>query len=244
MNASLKSGEGKNLMKILAIDSSAVSCSVAVSDGETISASDFVNNGLTHSQTLLPMVEKVLNKAELSVHDIDLFAVTNGPGSFTGVRIGVAALKGLAFSDNKPCVGISTLEAIAAGCDVPDVIVIACMDARRAQVYTATFESVTLKRLTPDEAVSIESLIPRIQSYKKEVYLCGDGARLAYSILGKQCENVFLVSDDKIYQNAENVCALALKYKHLAQDAALLVPTYLRPSQAERELKKRKESLV
>ena len=231
-------------MKILAIDSSAVSCSVAVSEGETVLASAFVNNGLTHSQTLMPMVEDVLQKAALSVHDIDLFAVTNGPGSFTGVRIGVAALKGLAFADQKPCVGISTLEAIAANCEAPDAIVIACMDARRAQVYTAAFESVSLKRLTPDEAVSIESLIPRIKSYPKKVYLCGDGARLAYSILGEQCENVFLVSDDKLYQNAEKVCALALKYKDLARDAALLMPTYLRPSQAERELKKRKESKV
>ena len=231
-------------MKILAIDSSAVSCSVAVSEDERLLASAFVNNGLTHSQTLMPMVAEVLRQAGLTVHDIDLFAVTNGPGSFTGVRIGVAALKGLAFADKKPCLGISTLEAIAANCDEADAIVIACMDARRAQVYTASFESVTLKRLTPDEAVSIESMIPRIKSYQKKVYLCGDGARLAYSILGEQCENVFLVSDDKIYQNAEKVCALALKYQDLAQDAALLVPTYLRPSQAERELKKRKESKV
>ena len=231
-------------MKILAIDSSAVSCSAAVSEDEHIVSSAFIHNGLTHSQTLMPMVQQVLAQAKLGVSDIDLFAVTNGPGSFTGVRIGVAALKGLAFAENKPCIGISTLEAIAANADIPDAIVVSCMDARRAQIYTATFESITLKRLREDEAVAVSSIADRVRSYERPVYLSGDGAALSYEILKDTCDNVFLLPEDKRYQNAEKVCKLAYNYRHQSIDSALLVPTYLRASQAERELKKRKETKI
>ena len=228
-------------MKILAIDSSAVSASVAVSEDERILASEFVNNGLTHSQTLLPMVEHVLKKASVSPENIDLYAVTNGPGSFTGVRIGVATVKGLAFAHSTKCIGISTLEAIGANIEQEGAISLACMDARRGQVYTATFESGTNKRLTPDEALAIDSMTERINAYEKKVYLCGDGARLAFEQLRDKCPQVCLPGEDKIYQNAEKVCLLAYRNAFNAKDAAALVPTYLRPSQAERELKKRKE---
>ncbi|MBE6818702.1 MAG: tRNA (adenosine(37)-N6)-threonylcarbamoyltransferase complex dimerization subunit type 1 TsaB [Ruminococcaceae bacterium] len=226
-------------MKILAIDSSAVSCSVALSNDSEIIALEFVNNGLTHSQTLLPMVECVCQKAQVSLQDIDLFAVTNGPGSFTGVRIGVAALKGLAFPADKPCIGISTLEVIAANIEKEDCIAIACMDARRAQVYTATFESVTLRRLTPDEAVAAESLAERIQSYDKPVWLAGDGATLAYEILKDKCDNILLAAEENRYQNAAKLCELAYNQRDKAVQGAALVPTYLRMSQAQRELKKK-----
>ncbi|MBQ3431261.1 MAG: tRNA (adenosine(37)-N6)-threonylcarbamoyltransferase complex dimerization subunit type 1 TsaB [Clostridia bacterium] len=231
-------------MKILAIDSSAVSCSAAVSEDEQILASAFLNNGLTHSQTLMPMVEEVLAKANLTVKDIDLFAVTNGPGSFTGVRIGVAAIKGLAFSAHTPCIGISTLEAIAANVEQSDCIVVSCMDARRSQIYTATFRCGSLERLSEDEAVAAISLAERLNSYDKPVVLCGDGAALTYDILKDICDNVILMDAEHRYQNAEKVCKLAYRYKDSAMDSALLVPTYLRPSQAERELKKRKEQTV
>lgn len=229
-------------MKILAIDSSAVTASVAISEDDKNIESEFVNNGLTHSQTLLPMVKRVLEKANLSVKDIDLLAVTNGPGSFTGVRIGVCAIKGLAFADNKNCIGISTLEAIAENLADEDCICISCMDARRSQIYTATFDCSggELIRITDDEALAIESIADRINSYNKKVYLAGDGAKLAYGILKEKCENVYLPSDDKIYQNARQVCKLAYLYKDKAEESKLLVPKYLRLSQAERELKKRK----
>ncbi|MBQ6380392.1 MAG: tRNA (adenosine(37)-N6)-threonylcarbamoyltransferase complex dimerization subunit type 1 TsaB [Clostridia bacterium] len=226
-------------MKILAIDSSAVSCSVAISEDEHILASAFVNNGLTHSQTLLPMVERVCLEAGCPVGEIDLFAVTNGPGSFTGVRIGVAALKGMAFAADKPCIGISTLEVIAANVQQEGCIALACMDARRNQVYTATFESGTLKRLSEDEAAAVESMAPRIQAYDKKVYVCGDGAKLAYDILKTKCSNVYLPQEDEIYQNAEMLCILAYRQRDKAVPGSQLVPTYLRMSQAERELKKK-----
>ena len=230
-------------MKILAIDSSAVSCSVALSENENVISSEFVNNGLTHSQTLMPMVKSVLAKGNVDIADIDLFAVTNGPGSFTGVRIGVSAIKGLAFYQDKPCIGISTLELIAANIENEDSIVISCMDARRNQIYTATFESCCLKRLTDDEAVSIESLEERINSYSKKVYLSGDGAFLTYSVLKDKCPNLFLAEENALYQNAEKLCALAFKQKERAQSSQALVPAYLRLSQAERELKKKKENI-
>lgn len=228
-------------MKILALDSSAITASVAVSEGDGIIKSEFINNGLTHSQTLLPMVKRVLESANLSVNDIDIFAVTNGPGSFTGVRIGVCAVKGLAFAENKKCIGVSTLEAIAQNLAEEECICVACMDARRSQIYTATFEcgGGELKRLTDDEAVSIESIAERINAYKKKVYLAGDGAKLAFGILKDKCENIFLPSEDKIYQNACSVCLLANKNKDKAQPSDMLVPLYLRLSQAQRELKKR-----
>ena len=229
-------------MKILAIDSSAVTVSVAVSEDNAIIKSKFVNNGLTHSQTLLPMVKRVLESANLTVNDIDLLAVTNGPGSFTGVRIGVCAIKGLAFADNKNCIGISTLEAIAENLADEECICVSCMDARRSQIYTATFEcgGGEINRLTDDEAVSIESIAERVNGYKKKVYLAGDGAKLAFGILKDYCSNVYLPSEEKIYQNACSVCILANKNKHKAQPSEKLVPLYLRLSQAQRELKKRR----
>ena len=231
-------------MKILAIDSSAVSASCALSENETVLASEFANNGLTHSQTLMPMVEKVLAQSKTDIQNVDLFAVTNGPGSFTGVRIGVAALKGLAFAGDKPCLGFSTLELIAAGVKEPDCIVISCMDARREQIYTATFESVSLKRMTPDEAIPAASLAGRIHSYQKKVILAGDGARLTYSILKESCPEIALADEDALYQNAKNLCSLAFQKSKHAKSGDVLVPTYLRLSQAERELrKKRNEAL-
>lgn len=228
-------------MKILALDSSAVTASVAVSEGDKIIKSEFVNNGLTHSQTLLPMVKRVLESANLSVKDIDLFAVTNGPGSFTGVRIGVCAVKGLAFAENKPCIAVSTLEAIAENLADEDCICVSCMDARRSQIYTATFEcgGGEIKRLTADEAVAIESIAERIKTYSKKVFLAGDGAKLAYGILKEKCDNVYLPSDENIYQNASRICIIANKNANSAQAPEKLVPLYLRLSQAERELKKR-----
>ena len=229
-------------MKILAIDSSAITASVAVSDGDKIIKNEFVNNGLTHSQTLLPMIKSVLKKADLSLKDIDYFALTNGPGSFTGVRIGVCAIKGLAFAGDKKCIGVSTLEAIAFNLANEDCICVACMDARRNQIYTATFDcgEGQLNRLTADEAVAIESIAQRINSYNKKVYLAGDGAKLSYSILKQKCDNVYLPYDDKIYQNACSVCILAGRKINTAQESGKLVPSYLRLSQAQRELKKRR----
>ena len=136
-------------MKILAFDTSATVATVALCDNERLLAEYTVNNGNTHSETLLPMIESLLGHFSMSVSDVDLFAVSVGPGSFTGVRIGAATLKGLAFASDKPCVGVSTLEAIAENLSVCKGLICPVMNARRAQVYTALFRSdgQTLERL-------------------------------------------------------------------------------------------------
>ncbi len=232
-------------MRILALDTSAGPASCAVTEDGRVLASSFVNTKLTHSQTLLPMVEAMLHNAALSMEDIDLLAVSAGPGSFTGVRIGVAALKGLAFSRDIPCVGVSTLAAIARGAEGVGFsgIVCAVMDARCGQVYTACFETDGEKwcRLTPDEAISTGNLKNRLISYKKPVLLLGDGAKMCYTDFGKEITALSLAPEHLRFQQATGVAAQA------AADAAdgktvtakELRPVYLRLPQAERELRAR-----
>lgn len=215
---------------LLSVDSSAVTASAALTDNEKIIRSEFVNSGLTHSETLLPMVKRVMGDTSFS--QIDAIAITAGPGSFTGVRIGVAMVKGLAFSHNIPCCSISTLEAIAHNFD--NGIICAVMDARRMQFYNAIFRVTegSVERLTQDRAISIEDLREELRQYP-QVIIAGDGARLCYeNIELPQCS---LADDDKIYQNAVGV-SKAVNGKSLISPE-MLVPVYLRQSQAERELK-------
>ncbi len=226
-------------MKILAIDTSAVTASAAVlEDGALITATE-LRSKMTHSQTILPMVEDMLKNAALSLKDIDVAAVNVGPGSFTGVRIGVAAAKGFCFADNIPCVAVSTLESMAynfIGLPVRHTVC-AVMDARCGQVYTATFEvGDTVTRLTDDEAISIEELGNRLKNLGKTVILVGDGAKLCYTTLENTVSNLCLAPDHLRYQNAVGVAAAAYRSDKRC-DAAALQPVYLRLPQAERELK-------
>ncbi len=226
-------------MKILAIDTSAVTASAAiVEDGALITATE-LRSKMTHSQTILPMVEDMLKNAALTLKDIDAAAVNVGPGSFTGVRIGVAAVKGFCFADNLPCVAVSTLESMAYNfVGLPEKhTVCAVMDARCAQVYTAMFEvGETVTRLSPDEAISIEELGNRLRNSGKTVILVGDGAKLCYTALEKLVPNLCLAPDHLRYQNAVGV-ALAAFSKEERCSADALQPVYLRLPQAERELK-------
>lgn len=220
---------------ILSVDSSAVTASVALTDGKKVIKSEFINAGLTHSETLLPMIKRVMGDYKIS--DLDAIAVTAGPGSFTGVRIGVATVKGLAFNDNIPCVSVSTLEAIAWNFLDEDCIVCSVMDARRMQFYNALFEIKNGKavRLCEDRAISIDDLKNDLKNYEK-VIIAGDGARLCYDNLG--IDNIILAPEDKRYQCGQGV-ALAAENKEKISAAALM-PVYLRLSQAERELKLKK----
>lgn len=224
-------------MLILSVDSSAVTASAALTGGEKVIKSEFINNGLTHSETLLPLIESVMN--DYSYSDLDAIAVTAGPGSFTGVRIGVATVKGLAFPYDLPCISVSTLEAIAYNFVDENAVICAVMDARRMQFYNALFkaENGRITRLCPDCAVSAEDLSKELKSYKR-VIIAGDGAKLFFSALNlNNCE---LAPDDKIYQNGIGVSAAAQLKEKIP--ASALMPVYLRPSQAERELKlKRKK---
>ena len=224
-------------MKILSVDSSSVSASVAITENGVTLAENFINNGLTHSQTLMPMVEKTLIDADVSIKDIEVFAITNGPGSFTGVRIGIASVKGMADALNKKCVAISTLEAIAEPLKNEDCIVCAVMDARCNQVYTAIFENGN--RLCEDKAVLIDELGDELKNYNKKVVFIGDGSVLCYEKLKDVVTNVSVAEEDIRFIHASSIGRLAeVKIKNGEEtiDSANLVPFYLRLPQAEREL--------
>ena len=231
-------------MKILSVDSSSVSASVAITENGVTLAENFINNGLTHSQTLMPMVEKTLNDANLSAKDIELFAITNGPGSFTGVRIGIASIKGMADALNKKCVAISTLEAIAEPLKNEDCIACAVMDARCNQVYTAMFESG--KRLCEDKAVLIDELGVELKNYNKKVVFIGDGSVLCYEKLKDVVTDISVAYEDIRFVHASSIGRIAeenLKNGETPIDSANLVPFYLRLPQAERELNNKNNSL-
>lgn len=224
-------------MKILSVDSSSVSASVAITENGKTLAENFINNGLTHSQTLMPMVEKTLNDADISINDIDLFAIANGPGSFTGVRIGIASVKGMSDALNKRCFAVSTLEAIAEPLKNEDCIACAVMDARCNQVYTAFFDSG--KRVCEDKAILIDELGIELQNFTKPIIFIGDGAELCYSKLANIVESSFVADENIRYIHASSIGRLAeekMKNGEMPTDSINLVPYYLRLPQAEREL--------
>ena len=233
-------------MKILAVDSSAKTASVAIvdSDAQLISES-FVNAGLTHSETLLPMISSALSFAKLKVSDIDSFVVTDGPGSFTGIRIGIAAVKGIAAPNNTPCCGVSTLKAMAYNLLDEDCIACCAMDARCQQVYFAAFrcKEGRVERLTKDMARPADTLADYLKDYSDEKIIClGDGAKLAYDAIKDKLPNTQLARGRKLNQQAYGAACAAI-YENLEYtEAGALLPVYLRLSQAERELKK-KQSL-
>jgi len=231
-------------MLIYSCDSTASTASVALCDGERLICEYTQNNGNTHSETLLPMTENMFRSVGITAADIELYAVSAGPGSFTGVRIGAAHIKGLAFGRTTPVVGVSTLEALAY--NVKDYADIVCpvMDARRSQVYTAFFEikNGEVVRLCEDKAISISELLEAVSSFKvqgRNVTLVGDG----YNVVKKQDEtNLFTDCPERLrYQSAYSVAQTALKAYERGEytDAAGLKPVYLRLPQAERERNER-----
>ena len=224
-------------MLILGIESSAKAASAALCrDGELI-AQYYQCAGLTHSRTLLPMAEELLHGTDTALGDLDGVAVAVGPGSFTGVRIGVAAVKGLCFGAEKPAAGVSTLEAMAwNGVNRGEgTLVCCCMDARRSQVYNALFAIKDGKpeRLVPDRAVSLEELCADLARRPETPFLTGDGAALVHEYLGDRAMKSVLAAGPALHQNAWGVCMAALDKP--AEDAGALLPVYLRLSQAERE---------
>ncbi|MBC8570769.1 tRNA (adenosine(37)-N6)-threonylcarbamoyltransferase complex dimerization subunit type 1 TsaB [Zongyangia hominis] len=229
-------------MKILAIESSACCASAAIVEEGKVWGEFFGNTRLTHSQTLLPMVEALLQCTAIPLAGIDAFAVAAGPGSFTGLRIGVAAVKGLARAQDKPCLPVSTLEAMAWGEPLWDGLICGVMDARCKQVYTALFsaEGQKIQRLTPDEAISLDALRERLKGVEKSVVLVGDGAELCYNEV-KELPHVALAAPQSRFQRAAGVgmCACELWKQGGAVSAQELSVSYLRLPQAERELKKK-----
>lgn len=218
---------------ILGIDSSAVSAGCALMDdsGKVI-AEQFLNTKHTHSQTLLPMVESMMKCAGVTIADIDAAAVTVGPGSFTGLRIGVSTVKGMCFGAGKKCVPVSSLEAIAYNFPGIDGTIVCCMDARCGQVYNAVFSSEggKITRQCADRAIKLEQLREELSGMSGRLILAGDGAELAHRFLEEKYE---LAPYPLRYQRGSGVC-LAAQGRELIEPAALM-PSYLRLPQAERE---------
>ena len=226
-------------MKILALETSAKSVSVAVVEDGKLLASSYQNIGMTHSCTLMPLLDAMLQNAGLTLHDIGLLAAAAGPGSFTGLRIGVSALKGLAWAEDLPCCGVSTLEAMAQNARLFTGTVICAMDARRNQVYNALFhaENGELTRLCPDRAIGLAELAAELAEDNNPKLAVGDGAELAYKYLAEHGIPCRPATPDSRYQTAVGV-ALAAEQMAARGEAVSgrdLIPTYLRLSQAERE---------
>ena len=234
----------KEKLIILALDSTAEVSAVAVCDREKLLSEITVNTGNTHSATLLPAVEQAIKMAEITVNDVDVFACSTGPGSFTGVRIGAATVKGIAYGKNKPCVSVSTLEALAFNLSDRDGIICPVMNARRQQVYNAIFASKdgVIERLCPDRAISISELDEELSDKEAPIYLCGDGYGITRD--GFKKTEIKEVGIRQRYQSAYSVAQIALKKyeNNVTVSDSELVSTYLRPSQAERERQARLQS--
>lgn len=227
-------------MKILALDSTAKICTAALCEDSQLILLKSENAGMTHSQTLLPMIESILSESGVGVSDIDMFALSKGPGSFTGVRIGAATVKGLCFGRGKPCVGVSSLEALSYNHIDKEGIVLSAMDARREQVYCAFFRAFDgkIERISEDMAISLSELCGRCAEYAGEtIYVCGDGAALAYNKLKENKELVLVYDADRAGQNAYSValCAYKAYLNGKYESDSELRPSYLRLAQAERE---------
>ena len=230
-------------MKILAVDTSATSASVCVAQENKIIGEFSINTALTHSQTLIPMIEQLAEKTGVTLENIDAIAVNAGPGSFTGVRIGVAAVKGIAFSRNIPCVSVSTLESMAYNMLDNDCIVCSVMDARCSQVYNSLFrvKDGKVTRLIEDRALSLTDLKLDLQKYNDKIILVGDGAEITFNYFENSLQNVFLASVNNRVQKASSIACVAFKKINNGEtlNASELMPVYLRLPQAQRELNKK-----
>ena len=226
-------------MILLAFETSAKAASVALFDGENLLGEQYQNTGLTHSQTLMVMAEDLLRQCGKAPADVEAVAVANGPGSFTGVRIGAAAAKGFAWGREIPLYGVSTLEAMALGLGVHQGYVCPVMDARRSQVYNALFyvNQGNVQRIAPDRTIVLDDLKNELKNCKESVFLVGDGSNLCYNSLLEEVSALVLPPEHKLHQRAVGVglAALAMIHRNESTDAAAITPNYLRLSQAERE---------
>lgn len=228
-------------MTILALETSSQAASCAIWRDDMLLGESYVNAGLTHSQTIMPMVEELLKSTRMDLKQVDIFAVSTGPGSFTGLRIGLSAVKGMAMALNKPCAAVSTLHGLAMNAvNVPGIIV-PVLDARRKQVYAAAFKSdgSRLTRLWEDGALSMEALGEKLAALPGHKLLVGDGAALCKTAL-PDTPQLYAASPQLRYQRASAVAAIAAAMpEEELLSASALSPAYLRLPQAERELKKK-----
>lgn len=226
-------------MLLLAFETSAKAGSVALLDGDKLLGESYQNTGLTHSQTIMSMAQSLLDSCGYTPQDVQAVAVAAGPGSFTGIRIGVAAAKGFAWGAELPCYGVSTLEAMALQLGIWQGYVLPVMDARRQQVYNALFHVQAGKpeRLCQDRAISLAELGEEIKNLSGPVFLVGDGSILCYNTLKDTVPGLVLPPEHRMHQRAAGVGLAALEQIAAGNpgDGAALEPNYLRLSQAERE---------
>ncbi len=231
------------MTKILSIDTCLNSCSVAIHEEGKLIGESFLDVGLTHSETLVPMVQFLLNSAGMTVNDIDVLGVTSGPGSFTGLRIGMATVKGLAFASDIPCVTISSLHALALGAACLDGIVCPCIDARNNQIYNAVFKAHggKIERIVKNRAINIDDFVDKVGEYEDKIIFIGDGAQMCYNnaikIFNK--DNMLYFSEEFSRIRAGKIGGEIFKrYKSgIKYSYEEIVPEYIKLSQAERMLK-------
>ena len=233
-------------MQILAFETSAKAASVALMQEGKLLGESYQNTGLTHSQTLMVMAEDLLKQCGVEVSQLDAVAVANGPGSFTGIRIGVAAAKGFAWGAELPCCGTSTLASMAVGLGAWQGYVCPVMDARRGQVYNALFHVDCGKytRTRDDRAISLRDLAEDVKNLAEPIFLVGDGSILCYNTLSEMIPALVLPPEHRMHQRATGVALEAQRMLQCGEctDAAGLVPNYLRLSQAERERNERMQN--
>ena len=226
-------------MNVLAIDTSGPVCGVCILSDGAVRYEAAAMNKLTHSTNLMPMIDTALAASGMALKDMDRIAVVTGPGSFTGVRIGVAAAKGFAWGGEIPCYGISTLEAMAETLGIYQGYVCPCMDARRSQVYNALFyvNRRVMERIQPDRAMALSDLGEELKNLPEPVFLVGDGSVLCYNTLKEAVPGLVLPPEHRMHQRASGVALLAERKVAAGKtgDANGLTPNYLRLSQAERE---------
>ena len=226
-------------MLILAFETSAKAGSVALLDENKLLGESYQNTGLTHSQTLMVMAEDLLKQCGKTVSDVTAVAVAEGPGSFTGVRIGVAAAKGFAWGGELPGYGVSTLEAMAESLGIWEGYVCPCMDARRSQVYNTLFyvNQGKMERVREDRAIALSDLAEELKTLEGPIFLVGDGSNLTYRTLSGEIPGLVLPPEHRLHQRATGVALLAAKKIAAGEpgDGNALTPNYLRLSQAERE---------
>ncbi len=226
-------------MLILAFETSAKAASVALLEEHNLLGESYQNCGQTHSRTLMKMAEDLLQNCGKTPDSVTAVAVASGPGSFTGVRIGVAAAKGFAWGLQLPCVGVSTLEAMAMQMSLFEGYVCCAMDARREQVYCALFRAKDgdLTRSTPDQAISLLELATQLRACDAPIIFVGDGAALCYNTLSPLLPACRLAPEQLVMQRASGVALAARRAlaEGSAAEGATLTPNYLRLSQAERE---------
>ena len=228
-------------MKVLAVDTTSNAASVALVEDNVLVGEFVLNHKKTHSQEILPMIDEVLRRANCEVSDIDLFAAAKGPGSFTGLRIGIATIKGLAHSVNKPVIGISKLEALAYNMPFCEHIIVPIMDARRGQVYTGAYiwEDGKLKEIGEPEAISIEECVGACSDFLETVFM-GDGVPVHMEYIKEKLgDKAYFAPASCNMQRASSIAMLAFEYKDKAESYHGLMPYYIRKSQAEREREER-----